>query len=60
MDTKEILRRNPAVDVEQAESYLKYVQELQRAGFNVQPRFRLDLPLQQIPPRTISQQLKRR
>jgi len=58
MDTEEILRRNPQVDLEQAEAYRRYVDELERAGIRVQPRFRLDPPLKQPPIHSASQRIK--
>jgi hypothetical protein len=49
MDRDEILRLNPQIDPHRAEEYLRYVEELRRAGIDVAPKYRLSPALGQFP-----------
>ncbi len=54
MDRDEILRLNPQIDLRRVEEYLRYVEQLRRAGMDVAPKYRLAPALGQLPAGTIA------
>ena len=57
MDIKEILRRNPQVDVKRAEVYARYVHELRRAGMDLEPKYKIAPALSPLPSSVVVQNL---
>lgn len=57
MKRDELLRLDPQVDPELAESYLRYVEQLREAGIDVRPEYRLSPALGGLPSAKLSQDL---
>jgi hypothetical protein len=55
MNDDEILRLNPQIDPRRAEEYLRYVEELRKAGIDVAPKYRLSPALGHMPSGTLAQ-----
>lgn len=59
MDRDEILRLNPQIDLRRVEEYLRFVEEVRKAGIDVAPKYRLSPALGQLPAGTLAQNLRR-
>lgn len=59
MDREEILRLNPQIDLQRVEEYLRFVENLRKAGIDVAPKYRLSPALGQLPSGTLAQHFRR-